>query len=72
MDIKTVLSIVEAGTTVATFAPLAIGTAMKIKQALEAGSDLKVSIEQIAAQTVENNQETLRLIHQWKRDNQIP
>lgn len=69
MDIKTVLSIVEAGSTVATFAPIAIGTAMKIKQAIEAGSDLKVSIEQIAAQTVENNEQTLRLIREWRRDN---
>lgn len=69
MDIKTVLSIVEAGRTVATFAPIAIGTAMKIKQAIEAGSDLKVSIEQIAAQTVENNEQTLRLIREWRRDN---
>jgi hypothetical protein len=69
MDIKTILTIIEAGRTVATYAPIAIDTAMKIKNALEKGSDLTVSVQRIAEETIDNNEQTLKLIAQWRRDN---
>lgn len=68
MSGQTVLTILQAGQTIATFAPIAIDTALKIQQLLQQSQDFTVDIREIAANTIVVNNQTLSAIEQWRKE----